>query len=189
MDISSLINRSSVTYELRDWPHRSSSLRCRWAPLGPGIRPGWKHPVFRTRLVRKTGKTGKTVFDKYFLRPKNIVIWKKCFNTMWYSLLCIRTIFGQRKWSKVTTLSIQKYSPILKSCHLQLCKISRIYIQGYIIGSILCTMNKETPYDASKKYFYYFWNGWLLKLFGWRKYLTKRGKQNMGPWYFVRKAF
>ena len=107
---------------------------------------------------------------------------------MLYSLLCIRTFFGQRKWSKVT-LSIQKYSPILKSCHLQLCKISRIYIQGYIIGSILCTMNKETPYDASKKYFYYFWNGWLLKLFGWRKYLTKRGKQNMGAWNFVRQAF
>ena len=54
---ASLINRSSVRGELGDWLDLSSSLRCRWAPLGPRIHPGWKHPVFRTRLVRESGKT------------------------------------------------------------------------------------------------------------------------------------
>ena len=109
-----LINRSSVTYELRDWPHRSSSLRCRWAPLGPRIRPRWKHPVFRTRLVRKSGKTIKSVFNKYFLRPKNIVLWKNIlFNnviflkgSMWLQIRkqkYLSTLFGQRKRNKETT--------------------------------------------------------------------------------------
>ena len=74
--MESLINRSSVMGELGDWLDLPSSLRCRWAPLGPRIRPGWKHPVFRIRLV---WESGKNVYDKYFLCPKNIALCTKIF--------------------------------------------------------------------------------------------------------------
>ena len=72
----SLINRSSVTYELRDWLNQSSSLRCRWAPLGPRIRPGWKHPVFQTRLIRKNRKNVFQVLplSKKYSPLKNIFL-------------------------------------------------------------------------------------------------------------------
>ena len=53
----SFINRSNVQYELANRLDRFLCLRCRWAPLGPRIRPGWKHQVFRNWMVRKYGET------------------------------------------------------------------------------------------------------------------------------------
>ena len=55
-----IINRSSVRLERLN---RFSCLRCRWAPLGPRISPGWKHPVFRMDGLEFT-KNRKNVFEK-----------------------------------------------------------------------------------------------------------------------------